>query len=45
MRQFRTSTDSVFDLDTVLEHPEDHPAETVVVAQGGPPALETTGDA
>lgn len=39
MRQFRTSTDSVFDLDTVLEHA----AEPTVVAQAGPPAQETTG--
>ena len=38
MRQFRTSTDSVFDLDTVLEHV----ADPTVVAQGGPPAQETT---
>jgi hypothetical protein len=46
MRQFRTSTDSVFDLDTVLEHPEDHPveqpAQAAVVAQAGPPAQEST---
>ena len=39
MRQFRTSTDSVFDLDTVLEHA----GEVSVVAQAGPPAQEATG--
>ncbi len=38
MRQFRTSTDSVFDLDTVLEHT----ADVTVVAQAGPPAEEST---
>jgi hypothetical protein len=46
MRQFRTSTDSVFDLDTALEHPEDHRAEhaaqAAVVVQAGPPAQEST---
>ena len=41
MRQFRTSTDSVFDLDTVLE-PANGPT---VVAQAGPPAQETPDDA
>ncbi|MGN6577419.1 MAG: hypothetical protein ACTHKG_17235 [Nocardioides sp.] len=45
MRQFRTSTDSVFDLDTDLDH-ADGPT---VVAQAGPPAQEAmlpqTGDA
>ena len=39
MRQFRTSTDSVFDLDTALEHA----ADPTVVAQGGPPAPEAIG--
>ncbi len=39
MRQFRTSTDSVFDLDTVLERTGD----VSVVAQAGPPAQEVTG--
>jgi hypothetical protein len=36
MRQFRTSTDSVFDLDTDL----DHWADVTVVPQAGPPAQE-----
>ena len=39
MRQFRTSTDFVFDLDTDL----DHAGDPTVVAQAGPPAQETTG--
>ena len=47
MRQFRTSTDSVFDLDTVLDHAAEPVVVAqggpVVVAQGGPPAQETTG--
>jgi hypothetical protein len=39
MRQFRTSTDSVFDLDTDLDHAD----VPIVVTQAGPPAQETTG--
>jgi hypothetical protein len=39
MRQFRTSTDSVFDLDTAPEGPRD----VTVVNQPGPPAQESTG--
>jgi hypothetical protein len=39
MRQFRTSTDSVFDIADLDEGTRD----LTVVSQAGPPALETTG--
>jgi hypothetical protein len=38
MRQFRTCTDSVFDLDTIVEGP----GEVALVAQAGPPRVEAT---
>jgi hypothetical protein len=38
MRQFRTCTDSVFDLDTDVEDPGD----LALVTQAGPPPQEVT---